>query len=48
VAGAPESQAFILIGTAILLPFIIGYTVFVYHTFRGKLKEGEGYHEGAH
>jgi cytochrome d ubiquinol oxidase subunit II len=43
-AGAPESQAFILIGVAVLLPFIIGYTVFVYYTFRGKLREGEGYH----
>jgi len=48
VAGAPESQVFILIGMAILLPVIFGYTVFVYHTFRGKLKEGEGYHEAAH
>jgi cytochrome d ubiquinol oxidase subunit II len=45
VAASPESQAFILIGTAVLLPFIIGYTVFVYYTFRGKLREGEGYHE---
>lgn len=43
-AGALESQTFILIGVAILLPFIIGYTVFVYYTFRGKLREGEGYH----
>ena len=43
-AGSPESQKFILVGTAVLLPFIIGYTVFVYHTFRGKLREGEGYH----
>ena len=44
VAASPESQTFILIGTAILLPFIIGYTVFTYYTFRGKLREGEGYH----
>ena len=44
VAASPESQTFILVGTAVLLPFIIGYTVFVYHTFRGKLREGEGYH----
>ncbi len=43
-AAAPESQAFFLIGAAILLPFILGYTVFSYRTFRGKLKEGEGYH----
>ena len=43
-AAAPKSQTFFLVGAAILLPFILGYTVFVYHTFRGKLKEGEGYH----
>jgi cytochrome bd ubiquinol oxidase subunit II len=44
VAASAKSQTFILVGTAVLLPFIIGYTVFVYHTFRGKLREGEGYH----
>ncbi|MEP7243040.1 MAG: cytochrome d ubiquinol oxidase subunit II, partial [Gammaproteobacteria bacterium] len=44
VAAAPESQAFLLIGTAVLVPFILGYTVFVYYTFRGKIKIGEGYH----
>jgi cytochrome bd ubiquinol oxidase subunit II len=43
-AASPESQTFILVGTCLLFPFIIGYTVFVYHTFRGKLREGEGYH----
>jgi cytochrome bd ubiquinol oxidase subunit II len=26
------------------LPLILGYTVFVYWTFRGKVREGEGYH----
>lgn len=43
-AAAPESQIFIMAGTAVLLPFILGYTVFVYHTFRGKVQPGEGYH----
>ncbi|HEV7716905.1 MAG TPA: cytochrome d ubiquinol oxidase subunit II, partial [Steroidobacteraceae bacterium] len=43
-AAAPESQIFLLIGTAVLIPFILGYTVFMYYTFRGKLQEGEGYH----
>jgi len=43
-AAAPKSQSFILIGIAILLPMIFGYTVFVYHTFRGKVRPGEGYH----
>jgi cytochrome d ubiquinol oxidase subunit II len=43
-AASPEAQTFILIGTGILIPFILGYTVFVYYTFRGKIREGEGYH----
>jgi len=44
-AAAPvESQMFILVGTGILLPFILGYTVFIYYTFRGRLRAGEGYH----
>jgi cytochrome d ubiquinol oxidase subunit II len=43
-AAAPASLKFILAGIAILLPMIIGYTVFVYRTFRGKVRPGEGYH----
>jgi cytochrome bd ubiquinol oxidase subunit II len=43
-AASPKSQSFMLIGTSVLLPFIFGYTVFVYHTFRGKVRPGEGYH----
>jgi cytochrome bd ubiquinol oxidase subunit II len=43
-AASPESQTFLFVGTCILIPFILGYTVFVYYTFRGKLREGEGYH----
>jgi cytochrome d ubiquinol oxidase subunit II len=43
-AAPPASQIFLLVGTAILLPFILGYTVFVYYTFRGKVRPGEGYH----
>lgn len=43
-AAVPESQVFMLIGTLIMLPIILAYTVFVYWAFRGKLKEGEGYH----
>jgi cytochrome d ubiquinol oxidase subunit II len=43
-AAAPRSLTFILAGIAVLLPVIIGYTVFVYHTFRGKVRPGEGYH----
>ena len=43
-AAAPASQLFMLIGTLILLPIILGYIVFVYWIFRGKVREGEGYH----
>jgi cytochrome d ubiquinol oxidase subunit II len=43
-AAVPESQIFMLVGVLILLPMILGYTVFVYWTFRGKVREGEGYH----
>lgn len=43
-AAVPESQIFMLIGVLIMLPMILGYTVYVYWTFRGKVREGEGYH----
>jgi cytochrome d ubiquinol oxidase subunit II len=43
-AADPAAQKFIFIGIAILLPFILGYTIFSYYTFRGRLREGEGYH----
>jgi cytochrome d ubiquinol oxidase subunit II len=43
-AAHPSSQVFFLIGASILLPMIIGYTVFVFWLFRGKLQPGEGYH----
>jgi cytochrome bd ubiquinol oxidase subunit II len=43
-AAAPEAQIFALIGTLIMLPIILGYTVFIYWVFRGKVREGESYH----
>ena len=43
-AAAPESQMFLLVGTVPLLPVILGYIVFVYWVFRGKVRAGEGYH----
>ena len=43
-ASAPASQRFMLIGTLGLLPIIIGYFVFVFWVFRGKVRHGEGYH----
>jgi cytochrome d ubiquinol oxidase subunit II len=43
-AAAPSSQVFMLIGTVILLPLILGYTALVFWLFRGKVRAGEGYH----
>lgn len=43
-AAAPASQIFMLLGTLVLLPMILGYIVFVYWLFRGKVSEGESYH----
>jgi cytochrome d ubiquinol oxidase subunit II len=43
-AAAPSSQMFMLVGTVPLLPIILGYMAFVYWLFRGKVREGEGYH----
>ena len=31
-------------GVAILMPFILGYTAWVYWNFRGKVASGAGYH----
>jgi cytochrome d ubiquinol oxidase subunit II len=43
-AAAPASQIFMLFGTLLLLPFVLGYIVLVYWLFRGKVREGESYH----
>jgi cytochrome d ubiquinol oxidase subunit II len=43
-AAAPASQMFMLVGTLVLLPLILGYTAFLYWVFRGKMHEGETYH----
>src|SRR4051812_21531853 len=43
-AAVPAGQIFMLIGTLIMLPIILCYIVFVYWLFRGKVREGEGYH----
>ncbi len=43
-AAAPASQLFMLIGTVILLPIILGYTAFIYWIFRGRVRAGESYH----
>ncbi len=38
-AAAPESLEVILIGTAFVLPFLIGYTALAYRIFRGKASD---------
>ncbi len=43
-AAAPASQIFMLLGTLLLLPMVLGYVVFIYWLFRGKVAEGESYH----
>jgi cytochrome d ubiquinol oxidase subunit II len=43
-AAPPQTQAFALVGTLILLPVALGYTAVTYYVFRGKVRAGEGYH----
>ena len=43
-AAAPASQIFMLVGTLVLLPIILGYTALIYWLFRGKVRPGESYH----
>jgi cytochrome d ubiquinol oxidase subunit II len=43
-AAAPQSQAFLLIGTLVLLPVILTYTGWSYWVFRGKVRGDIGYH----
>ncbi len=42
-AAHPSALTFVLAGTAVVLPFIIGYTFFVYRVFGGKAKGGDLY-----
>lgn len=44
VASPPSSQLFQLVGTVILLPIILTYTIYSYRVFRGKVTEHDGYH----
>jgi len=43
-AAPPASQGFVLVGTLIMLPAVLGYTWWSYSVFRGKVRLGEGYH----
>ena len=38
-AAAPDSLIFHLMGTVIVLPAILGYTVYAYRVFRGTTRE---------
>lgn len=38
-AAAPESQSLLLVGTAVLLPLILGYVAYCYYIFRGKTSD---------
>ena len=43
-AAAPvRSQVFLMVGTMFLLPVILGYVMWSYWVFRGKVRAG-GYH----
>jgi cytochrome bd-type quinol oxidase subunit 2 len=43
-AAAPQSQAFLLVGTLFLLPIVLMYTGWSYWVFRGKVRGDVGYH----
>src|SRR5437016_5468465 len=43
-ASPANSQLFMLFGVAVLIPLILGYTVWAYWVFRGKVKPESGYH----
>lgn len=44
-AAAPVSSLkFTLVGTLAIVPVILGYTIWSYYVFRGKVRHGDGYH----
>jgi cytochrome d ubiquinol oxidase subunit II len=38
-AAAPESQSLLLVGTAVMLPLVLGYVAYSYYVFRGKTSD---------
>ncbi len=44
-AAHPSALVFLLVGTLIVLPFILGYTIYAYRVFRGKAR-AEDYGHG--
>jgi cytochrome d ubiquinol oxidase subunit II len=43
-AAPPSTQGFVLVGTLIMLPAVLGYTYWSYSVFRGKVAADSGYH----
>ncbi|HEX7916070.1 cytochrome d ubiquinol oxidase subunit II [Rudaea sp.] len=44
-SSPPSTQLFALVGTLIILPFVLFYSYMQYRVFRGKVREGDpGYH----
>jgi cytochrome bd ubiquinol oxidase subunit II len=43
-AAPPSSQGFVLVGTLLMLPAVLGYTWWSYSVFRGKVTAESGYH----
>jgi len=43
-AASPSTQAFLLVGTVVLLPIILIYTAWSYWVFRGKVRGDLGFH----
>jgi cytochrome d ubiquinol oxidase subunit II len=43
-ASSERTQAFLLVGTLVLLPVILMYTGWSYWVFRGKVRSDIGYH----
>jgi cytochrome d ubiquinol oxidase subunit II len=43
-ASPPQSQGFALVGALLIIPMILVYTAWAYYVFRGKVRQGDGYH----
>jgi cytochrome d ubiquinol oxidase subunit II len=43
-AADPSTQLFLLVGAAVLIPLVLGYSAFTYVVFRGKVRDEQFYH----
>jgi cytochrome d ubiquinol oxidase subunit II len=43
-ASPTESQVFLLVGAAVMIPIVLAYNAYAYWIFRGKVRPGAGYH----